>query len=96
MFKISFKNKLTDLNDDTLKTMGINSVGDRQRILDQIAAGLPTIDKATAPSEKVFLFYFELQRLKNESGNGGIAHTTTKHYGYCTKPNCCYCADFYG
>ena len=54
--KHPYKNKLTGLNDDKLKTMGINSVGDRQRILDQIAAGLPSVDKATAPSEKVFCF----------------------------------------
>ena len=32
--------------------MGISAIGDRTRILEEIEKGPPSVDKATAPTEK--------------------------------------------
>ena len=47
--------QLIQLTDEKLKSIGINAAGDRRRILDEIERGPISIDKATAPTEKVFL-----------------------------------------
>lgn len=46
--------QLIHLTDEKLKSIGINAAGDRRRILDEIERGPISIDKATAPTEKVF------------------------------------------